>query len=120
MKAIREGLISLRDEHLKIRSVVQKEEKCLPDNYVNKPGSPLYITSGLSYSTIQSFNGPSEIMKQNIMNSINVESRIDYINRSIEKLENGTLKSASFKQAVKALTNTKKKCLWSMLSNGLV
>ena len=95
MKAIRECLISLRDEHLKIRSVVQKEEKYQPDNYVNQSDSPLYNANGLSYSTMSPFNGPSEVMEQNIMNSINIESRIDYINRSIEKLENGIEESSA-------------------------
>ena len=95
LKAIRECLISLRDEHLKILSAVQKEEKYQPDNYVNKSGSPLYNANGLSYSTMQTFNGPSEVIEQNIMNSINIESRVDYINRSIEKLENGIEESSA-------------------------
>ena len=88
LKAIRDCLISLRDEHLRILSEVKQEQKkCQLDNRSNQSNSPSFISNVPSNYTLRSLNGQEEITAQTFMKASS-ETKIENINKSIEKLDN--------------------------------
>ena len=95
LKAIRDCLISLRDEHLRILSEVKQEQQnCQLDNRRNQLHSPSFISNVPFNYTSKSLGGQVEITAENFMNASS-ETKIENINKSVEKLDNGIEESSA-------------------------